>query len=146
MDSLEPVIELLQRQCAHEDFSARASWIKEDFERSFYSKRAKLKVEFVETLDHAPVWSVDECEEYGEILFRDLIAALNVRERRLLPALRSGKTVRDLAMREGSAVTRQSHDEYRASRPKSRGYRSESAARRSSNSAGRRRLAAQLRD
>jgi hypothetical protein len=101
MESLEPVIELLQSERAHEDFSDRASWIKEDFERSFYSKRAKLKVELVETLDDAPVWSADECDGYGEVLFRDLVAALDVRERRLLLALRTGKTVTEIAAEKG---------------------------------------------
>jgi hypothetical protein len=89
--SLEPVIELLQSRRAHEDFSSRASWIKEDFERTFYSKRAKLKVELVETLDDAPVWATDECAGYGEVLFRELIAALDLKERRRLLALRLGK-------------------------------------------------------
>jgi len=101
IESLEPVIELLQSQRAHEDFSNRASWIKEDFERSFYSKRAKFKVELVETLDDAPVWSTDECDGYGEILFRDLLAALNVKERKLLLAVRMGRTVSDIAAAEG---------------------------------------------
>lgn len=101
MDSLEPVIDLLQKQHAHDDFSDRASWIKEDFERSFYSKRAKLKVELVETLDDAPVWSTDDCDGYGEVLFRDLVAALDVRERRLLLALRMGKTVTEIATADG---------------------------------------------
>jgi hypothetical protein len=103
MESLEPVIELLQSQRAHEDFSSRASWVKEDFERSFYSKRAKLKVELIETLDDAPVWSTDECEGYGEVLFRDLVAALDVRKRQLFLALRMGKTVTEIAASEGLA-------------------------------------------
>ncbi len=101
MDSLEPVIELLQGQHAHEDFSDRTSWIKEDFERSFYSKRAKLKVELVETVDDAPVWSTDDCDGYGEVLFRDLVAALDLKARRLLLALRMGKTVTEIAAAEG---------------------------------------------
>jgi hypothetical protein len=101
IDSLEPVIDLLQSQRAHEDFSSRTSWIKEDFERSFYSKRAKFKVELVETVDDAPVWSTDECEGYGQVLFRDLLAALNVKERKLLLALRLGSTVSDIVATEG---------------------------------------------
>lgn len=101
MDSLEPVIELLQSQRTHEDFSERTSWIKEDFERTFYSKRAKLKVELVETLDEAPVWSADDCDGYGEVLFRDLMAAIDVRERRLLLALRMGKTVTEMTTEAG---------------------------------------------
>jgi hypothetical protein len=101
IESLEPVIELLQSQRAHEDFSDRASWVKEDFERSFYSKRAKLKVELVETLDEAPVWSTDDCDGYGEVLFRDIVAALDVKQRRLLLALRMGKTVTEIKAEQG---------------------------------------------
>lgn len=114
MESLEPVIDLLQSQRAHEDFSDRASWVKEDFERSFYSKRAKLKVELVETMDEAPVWSTDDCDGYGEVLFRDIVAALDVNQRRLLLALRMGKTVTQIGAEEGlhghSSISRRVKD------------------------------------
>jgi len=99
--SLAPVIELLHSHRAHEDFSDRYSWIKEDFERSFYSKRAKLKVELIETLDDAPVWDSDDCEGYSDVLFRDVIAALDVHERILLLAIRSGKTVCEISNEAG---------------------------------------------
>lgn len=101
MESLEPVIELLQRHRAHEDFSDRYSWVKEDFERSFYSKRSKLKVELVETVDDAPVWNTAEPDGYERVLFRDILAALNVRERSLLLALRMGKTATEIAQGQG---------------------------------------------
>lgn len=101
MESLEPVIELLHRQRAHEDFSARNSWIKEDFERSFYSKRARLKVDLVETIDDAPAYDVSANEPYEAVLFRDLLAFLNVPERRLLLAVREGRTASEIAANEG---------------------------------------------
>lgn len=101
MDSLSPVIELLHTRRAHEDFSSRYSWIKEDFERQFYSKRAALKVELVETLDDAPVWSSEENDGYGHALFRDVIAWLDRKERRLLLALRMGKTASEIAAASG---------------------------------------------
>jgi hypothetical protein len=101
MDSLAPVIELVNSRRAHEDFSSRASWIKEDFERAFYSKRSRLKVELVETVDDAPVWTTDECDGYGDVLYRDLLAALDLRERTLFLALRMGRTVTEIAAREG---------------------------------------------
>jgi hypothetical protein len=81
-----------------------ASWIKEDFERSFYSKRAKLQVELVETVDAVPVWATNECEGYGRVLFRDLLAALNIKERKLPLAVRTGETVSDIAAAEGIVV------------------------------------------
>jgi hypothetical protein len=101
MESIEPVVDLLQTHRTHEDFSSSVSWIKEDFERSFYSKRAKLKVELVETLDDSPVWAMDECDGYGQVLFRDLLAALNLKERKLLLAVRQGKTPCEIASTQG---------------------------------------------
>jgi hypothetical protein len=103
MDSLSPVIELLHTRRAHEDFSNRYSWIKEDFERQFYSKRAALKVELIETLDEAPVWSSEENEGYGRILFRDVLAWLDRKERKLFLALRMGRTASEIATSTGLA-------------------------------------------
>lgn len=97
MASLEPVIELLLSHKAHEDYSDNASWIKEDFERTFYKKRARLKVELVETVDDLPVWTLGENEGYAQVLYRDLLAFLDVKEQRLLLALRSGKTASEIA-------------------------------------------------
>ncbi len=98
MESLDPVIELLHSHHVHEDFSARHSWIKEDFERSFYSKRAKLKMDLIETIDDAPAYDVDV--PYEQVLFRDVIAMLDQKERRLVLALRMGKNASTIA-REG---------------------------------------------
>jgi hypothetical protein len=101
MDSLAPVIELLHSRRAHEDFSERYSWIKEDFERQFYSKRAPLKVELVETLDDAPVWASADNEGYGHALFRDVLAWLDQKERKLFLALRMGRTASEIAKSDG---------------------------------------------
>ncbi len=103
VDSLEPVIEFLRANRAHEDFSELGSWVKEDFERSFYSKRARLKVELVETIDDMPVWEAGEGDGYGDLLFRDLLAALDVQDQKLLVALRMGKTVGEIATQKGLA-------------------------------------------
>jgi hypothetical protein len=103
MDSLAPVIELLHTRRAHEDFSERYSWIKEDFERQFYSKRAALKVELIETLDDAPVWASTDNEGYGHTLFRDVMAWLDRKERKLLLALRMGRTASEIATIDGFA-------------------------------------------
>jgi len=100
-ESLQPVIELLHTQRAHEDFSSRYSWIKEDFERQFYSKRARLQVELVETVDDALAWSTDDNEAYGDLLFRDVLAWLDRKERKLLLALRMGKTATEIARSGG---------------------------------------------
>jgi hypothetical protein len=99
--SLDPVVEVLNTHRCHDDFAARHSWIKEDFERSFYSKRAKLKVDLVETVDDAPVWASADNEGYEHALFRDVLSFLDLREKRLVLALRSGKTVSDIASQQG---------------------------------------------
>jgi hypothetical protein len=101
LDSLDPIIECLKGHRTHEDFSERASWVKEDFERSFYSKRSKLKVDLMETIDDAPAWGITECEGYERVLFRDILAFLDVRNRKLLVALRMGRTVGEIAAAEG---------------------------------------------
>jgi hypothetical protein len=112
-ESLAPVIDLLHRHRSHEDFSTRHSWIKEDFERSFYSKRARLKVDLVETLDDLPVYDVNADSPYEHVLFRDLLAFLDLRERRLTLALRQGRTASEIAADEGlrghAAVSRRIH-------------------------------------
>lgn len=99
MESLAPIVELLHSHHTHEDFSPRHSWIKEDFERSFYSKRAKLKVDIVETIDDVPAYDVD-CP-YEQILFRDILAMLDQKERRLVLALRMGKNASTIARESG---------------------------------------------
>lgn len=101
VESLDPVVEVLTTHRCHDDFAARHSWIKEDFERSFYSKRAKLKVDLVETVDDAPVWASTDNEGYEHALFRDVLSFLDLKEKRLVLALRSGRTVSDIASQQG---------------------------------------------
>jgi len=101
LESLDPVVELLHRHRTHEDFSGANSWIKEDFERSFYSKRAKLKVDLVETVDDAPAYALEPDEPYEQVLFRDVIAMLDQKERRLVIALRLGKSASTIARESG---------------------------------------------
>jgi hypothetical protein len=101
LESLDPVVEVLKTHRCHDDFAACHSWIKEDFERSFYSKRAKLKVDLVETLDDAPVWASTDNEGYEHALFRDVLSFLDLQEKRLVVALRSGRTVSDIASQRG---------------------------------------------
>lgn len=110
MDSVLPVVEALQSRPTHEDFSDHYSWVKEDFERTFYSKRAKLRVTFLETIDDCPTRDGAETLGYENLLFRDLLAVCNVRERRLIIALRQGKTVSEIArehnLRGHAAISR----------------------------------------
>ncbi len=97
MGSLAPVLEALRSHRAPEDFSARHSWVKEDFERSFFRKRERLKVTLVETVDDLPTWSACEPDGDGDVMFRDLLAFFDQRSRHLLLAMRHGKTVSEIA-------------------------------------------------
>jgi hypothetical protein len=97
MASLEGVLEVLHKHLIHEDFSDRYSWIKEDFQRTFYRKRSKIKVTLLETIDNLPVWPANEPLGYGEVLFRDLLAFFDRRDRHIVIAVRNGKTVSDIA-------------------------------------------------
>lgn len=97
MDSLHEILEVLHTHRTHEDFSDRYSWIKEDFERSFYRKRAKVRVTLLETVDESPVWSAKEPAGYAELLFRDLLSFLDRRDQHIIIAVRQGKTVSEIA-------------------------------------------------
>lgn len=97
VESLENVVDLLLSNATHEDFADRYSWVKEDFERSFYSKRARVKVTLVETVDDFPVWTSNEPQGYENILYRDMLALLDIKERHLVVALRHGKTLTEIA-------------------------------------------------
>ena len=101
MESLHPVIDALHSHRTHEDFSDRYSWVKEDFERSFYSKRSKVKVSLVETVDDLPVWAAGEPEGYGKVLFRDLMCFFRPKDRHIILALRQGKTITEIARDNG---------------------------------------------
>ena len=102
-ESLRPVLDVLHSDRTHDDFSDRYSWVKEDFERSFYSKRAKVKVTLQETMDDFPAWSAGEPAGYESVLFRDLLSFFNPKERHLIVAIRNGKTVSEIAREEGLA-------------------------------------------
>jgi len=101
MESLYPVLEVLHSHRTHEDFSDRYSWVKEDFERSFYSKRSKVRVSLVETVDELPAWEASAPEGYGRVLFRDLMCFFEPRDRHIILALRHGKTVSEIARESG---------------------------------------------
>lgn len=111
LESLEPVLEVLNSHRAHEDFSSRYSWVKEDFERSFYSKRSKIRVSLLETVDDLPAWTAPQPDGFENVLFRDILSFLGAKEQHLVIALRHGKTVSQIAQDRGlsghGAVSRQ---------------------------------------
>lgn len=102
MDSIAPIVDTLLSHGTHDDFSDTYSWIKDRFERSFYHRRAKLKVSLVETTDDAPCWNADATPDgYNAVLFRDLLAMLDLKERHLVIGLRHGESVSGLARAQG---------------------------------------------
>jgi len=101
MESLDPVLDVLQSHRTHEDFSDRYSWIKEDFERSFHRKRNKVRVTLLETIDNLPAWSAEEPSANGEVLFRDFLSFFDRRDRHLIVAVRQGKTLTEIASEVG---------------------------------------------
>ena len=86
---LRAIIDAIRSHRVQDDFSHRWSYAKEDFERKLYRKRSKVKVTFVEIDDtipvHGPQTEVDE-----SLLWEDLFAVLNEKERRIVVCLRSG--------------------------------------------------------
>jgi len=74
-----------------DDFSARWSYAREDFERKLYRKRDKISVRFVEMADTIPVQG-PETEVEGRIVTADFMALLNKREREIVVLLNSGLT------------------------------------------------------
>lgn len=99
--SLDPILEVLNSHHVHEDFSDRFSWIKEDFERSFYSKRSKVKISLMETVDGLPVWDNDYDTGYANLLFRDILSFFDQKDHHIILAIRSGKTTSEVASEMG---------------------------------------------
>lgn len=83
--------------------------------RGFYSRRARVRVKFVETVDDAPAWATPEPEGYGNIVFRDVLAFLDKRERLIVLSLGTGRTVSEMA-RRATAIIRLSRSGSRGSR------------------------------
>ena len=101
MEPIAPLIDLLHSHHTHEDFSDQYSWVKADFERSFYSKRSRIKIELVETVDDFPAWQIGEYYGHDDLVFRDLLSCFDHREQRLLIALRHGKTTTEISREMG---------------------------------------------
>lgn len=100
---LRGILDAVRQNRVEEDFSARWSPAREDFERKLYRKRNKIKVKFVELTDTIPVHG-PESEVEGKLLYENFIALLDTREREVLVLLRSGVTkLGDIASRLGYA-------------------------------------------
>lgn len=88
---LRAIIDAVKSHRVDDDFSDRWSWAKEDFERKLYKKRSRVKVTFVEIDDTIPVHGPD-AEFDEDLLWQDLLALCDRKERRVVVCLRSGTT------------------------------------------------------
>lgn len=88
---LRAILDAVRSNRVKDDFSARWSFEREDFERRLYSKRNKVKVTFVELDDtipvHGPRSEVDE-----KVLWEDFLALVDPKDRRVVVCLRNGTT------------------------------------------------------
>lgn len=101
--NLRDVMEAIRSNRVEEDFSARWSAEREDFERKLYRKRSKVKVSFVEIDDAVPCLDHD-AELDGDMLYRNLMSVVDPKERRVIVCMSRGVTgVREIAKRLGYA-------------------------------------------
>ena len=100
---LRGILDAVRSHRVADDFSARWSYAREDFERKLYHKRNKIAVKFVELPDTIPVQG-PETEVEGRMVFADLMALLDAKERQIVILLSSGyTTLTDIAAEMGYA-------------------------------------------
>ena len=88
---LREILDAVRSNRVEEDFSDWWTGEREDFERKLYHKRAKVRVRFVELSDNIPVQG-PETQVVDRIVFGDLLALVNERDREVLVLLSSGIT------------------------------------------------------
>ena len=90
-DKLCSLINAIRSNRVEEDFSARWSYAREDFERKLYNKRSRIRVKFVE-LDHAASVVGAESEIHDSEVWHDFFAILNEKEKEIVVCLAGGQT------------------------------------------------------
>lgn len=108
--NLRGIIDLVRSHRIQDDFSSRWSYEKEDFERKLYSKRNKIKVNFVELNETIPLISPDT-EIHEDLMWEDFMALLDPKEKSITVCLRNGQTklgeiARDLGYANHSPVSK----------------------------------------
>jgi hypothetical protein len=99
---LRDLLDAVRRHRVEDDFSARWSHAREDFERKLYRKRNKVQVRFVELTDTIPVQSL-ESEILGKIVTSDFLALLDNQQREIVVLLSSGYRQHEIAEQLGYA-------------------------------------------
>jgi hypothetical protein len=91
--NLRGIIDAVRSHRIQDDFSDKWSWAKEDFERKLYRKRLKSRVTFVELHETLPVHGPDkECDIATSLLWDDLLALVDQKDRHVVVLLRNGVT------------------------------------------------------
>ncbi|MEI9942241.1 MAG: hypothetical protein WDO69_33915 [Pseudomonadota bacterium] len=92
---LRGLLDAVRANRVEEDFSTRWSNAREDFERKLYRKRNKVRVTFVE-IDKTPtVFAPDtEVDIEKKLLWQNLFAVLDAKERHVIVCLRNGSTTK----------------------------------------------------
>ncbi|WP_345341509.1 hypothetical protein [Rhodococcus olei] len=107
---LRGILDAVRSNRVEEDFSPYWTRAREDFERKLYSKRAKVKVTFVELPDTIPVQG-PEIEILDRTVYGDFLTLLNERDREIVVLLYSGRTTltevaAEMGYRNPSAVSK----------------------------------------
>jgi hypothetical protein len=98
---LRAILDAIRSHRVADDFSARWSFEREDFERKLYSKRNKVKIAFVELDETIPVHN-SASEVHENLLWEDFFAVLDSKEKRIVVCLRNGETrLGDIGKRMG---------------------------------------------
>lgn len=88
---LRNIIDTIKSNRVHDDFSDKWSYAKEDFERKLYSKRNKVKVNFIEIDETTPIHS-QTSEIDNNLLWDDMLSLVDKKERRVVVCLKKGIT------------------------------------------------------
>lgn len=90
---LRAILDAVRCGRVDDDFSARWSFEREDFERRLHRRRLKWRVSFVELHDTAPVHSPRaEADPEHSLLWQDFLGLVNEKDRRIVVCLRDGIT------------------------------------------------------
>lgn len=99
---LRGILDAVRSHRVADDFSARWSNAREDFERKLYRKRNKVRVRFVELTDAIPIQG-PESEIHGKLVTSDFLALLDSRQREIVVLLSSGYRQHEIAEHLGYA-------------------------------------------
>ncbi|MEU5157382.1 sigma-70 family RNA polymerase sigma factor [Glycomyces sp. NPDC021274] len=93
---LRSIIDAVRSNRVEDDFSAKWSYAREDFERKLYHKRSRVQVRFVELTDTVPVQGPGS-DLSGHVVTSDFLALLDEKQRQVIVMLSSGFRQHEIA-------------------------------------------------